>query len=73
MKVRVYYDGYKDVYLPQYRWFGIWRPYKCFEYEAMGILIKVNGKVKVIPIILLDFNNNVTLLIKLEHNEDTSV
>ena len=37
MKVRVYYDGYKDVYFPQYRWFGIWRPYKCFEYGAMGV------------------------------------
>jgi predicted alpha/beta-fold hydrolase len=24
MKVRIYYDGYANTYLPQYRWFGIW-------------------------------------------------
>ena len=36
MKVRVYYDGYKDTYIPQYRWFGIWRPYKRFEYIRAG-------------------------------------
>ena len=31
MKVRVYYNGYEDVYIPQYRWFGVWRNYKCFK------------------------------------------
>jgi DNA-binding MarR family transcriptional regulator len=41
--------------------------------KKMGVLIKTNGKVKVTPVILLDFNNNVTLEIKLEHNENTSI
>lgn len=37
--------------------------------KKMGILVKVEGKVKVTPIILLDFDLNVTLEIKLTHNE----
>jgi hypothetical protein len=37
--------------------------------KKMGMLIKVNGKVKVTPIILLDFNGNIVLQIKLEHEQ----
>jgi hypothetical protein len=32
MKVRVYYDGYKDEYLPQYKDWGIWR---TFEWDKL--------------------------------------
>jgi hypothetical protein len=28
MKVRIYYDGYKDQYQCQYRQFGIWRIFR---------------------------------------------
>jgi hypothetical protein len=31
MKVRVYYNGYKNVYLPQHRWFGIWKTFTTSE------------------------------------------
>jgi precorrin-4 methylase len=37
--------------------------------KKLGILIKEGGKVKVVPVIALNFANNVTLEIKLTHNE----
>jgi hypothetical protein len=38
--------------------------------KRMGIFIKKDGKIKVNPIIVLDFDKNITLLIKLNHEED---
>lgn len=37
--------------------------------KKMGIFIKEGGKVKINPIIVVDFNKNLTLEIKLEHGE----
>jgi hypothetical protein len=37
--------------------------------KKMGIFIKEGGKVKINPIIVVDFNNNLTLEIKLEHGQ----
>ena len=41
--------------------------------KKMGILIKENGKVKLTPIIALNFSNDVTLQITLIHNEGTTI
>jgi hypothetical protein len=38
--------------------------------KRMGIFIKKDGKIKVNPVIVLDFDKNITLLIKLNHEED---
>ena len=35
MKVRVYYDGYHDVYLPQGKLCGIW--FTFHEFDIMGV------------------------------------
>lgn len=37
--------------------------------KKMGIFIKESGKVKINPVIVIDFNKNLTLEIKLEHGE----
>ncbi len=37
--------------------------------KKFGVLIKVDGKVKVAPVILLNFNLDVTLEIKLTHGD----
>lgn len=37
--------------------------------KKMGIFIKETGKVKINPAIVVDFNKNLTLVIKLEHGE----
>jgi hypothetical protein len=37
--------------------------------KKMGIFIKEAGKVKINPAIVVDFNKNLTLVIKLEHGE----
>ena len=37
--------------------------------KKVGIFIKENGKVKVNPIIVIDFKNDITLYIKLVHGE----
>jgi hypothetical protein len=37
--------------------------------KRIGIFIKENGKVKVNPIIIIDFKNDLTLEIKLVHGE----
>jgi len=39
--------------------------------KRIGIFIKENGKVKVNPIIVIDFNKDLTLEIKLVHEETT--
>ena len=39
--------------------------------KRIGIFIKENGKVKVNPIIVIDFTKNITLDIKLVHGETT--
>jgi hypothetical protein len=39
--------------------------------KKMGIFIKESGKVKINPIIVVDFTKNLTLEIKLEHGEAT--
>ena len=39
--------------------------------KRLGIFIKENGKVKVNPIIVIDFNKNLTLDIQLVHEEAT--
>jgi hypothetical protein len=36
MKVRVYYDGYNDVYRPQYKWCGFWRSFIEFGITPYG-------------------------------------
>jgi len=38
--------------------------------KKIGIFVKVNGKVMVNPIIVVDFNNNLKLEISLEHGKD---
>ena len=38
--------------------------------KRMGIFIIKDGKIKVNPVIVLDFDKNITLLIKLNHEED---
>ena len=38
--------------------------------KKVGIFIKENSKVKVNPVIVLDFENHINLFIQLEHEED---
>lgn len=39
--------------------------------KKIGIFVKESGKVKVNPVIVLDFKKNLNLVIKIEHNEET--
>ena len=39
--------------------------------KKIGIFVKESGKVKVNPIIVLDFKKNLNLVVKIEHNEET--
>jgi len=36
MKVRVYYDGYNNIYRPQYKGCGLWRSFIEFESTPYG-------------------------------------
>lgn len=37
--------------------------------KKIGVMIKEDGKIKVVPSIILDFNKDLILQIKLKHNE----
>jgi len=37
--------------------------------KKMGVLIKDNGKIKVVPVLVLDFEKDVKLLMSLEHGQ----
>ncbi len=41
--------------------------------KKVGIFIKEDGKVKVNPVIVLDFNKHINLFIQLQHEEDRQV